>query len=150
MNYKKKQFCPKGHDTFVVGRTSNYTCRICANESTSRYAKTHRDKDKEYQRMWFKANPEKDKKYNRKYEKANPGKTKENLKRCELKRKHRVPNFGQEGIIEFYKNCPLGYEVDHYYPLCGKVGSGLHVIWNLRYILPNKNRIKSNKWPKEK
>lgn len=24
-----KQFCPRGHDTFVVGRTKNSTCRTC-------------------------------------------------------------------------------------------------------------------------
>ena len=27
---KKKQFCPKGHDTFIVGRDAWHQCRECA------------------------------------------------------------------------------------------------------------------------
>lgn len=29
MTSRRKQFCPKGHDTFVFGRDSNYRCNAC-------------------------------------------------------------------------------------------------------------------------
>ena len=45
-------------------------------------------------------------------------------------------------IIEFFKNCPEGYEVDHIYPISK---GGLHVISNLQYLTQRENRIKGNK-----
>jgi hypothetical protein len=32
---EKRQFCPKGHDTFLVGRDSGYRCLKCKRESAS-------------------------------------------------------------------------------------------------------------------
>ena len=53
---------------------------------------------------------------------------------------------GQDGIVEFYNNCPEGYEVDHIIPLLGKLVSGLHVVWNLQYLTHEDNEIKKTKF----
>lgn len=45
-------------------------------------------------------------------------------------------------IKEFYKNCPIGYEVDHIIPLSK---GGLHTLSNLQYLTVTENRKKSNK-----
>ena len=52
----------------------------------------------------------------------------------------------KKDIIEFYKNCPNGYEVDHIVPINGRNVSGLHTRDNLQYLTIEDNRKKSNKY----
>ena len=61
-------------------------------------------------------------------------------------KRNRTVRWGQEGIREFYENCPLGYHVDHVVPLNGNNISGLHVLNNLQYLTAEDNLVKSNKF----
>jgi 5-methylcytosine-specific restriction endonuclease McrA len=56
------------------------------------------------------------------------------------------PDADREAIREFYRNCPIGYEVDHIVPISK---GGLHTLNNLQYLTISENRSKSNKlnWP---
>jgi len=49
-------------------------------------------------------------------------------------------------IKEIYDNCPEGYHVDHVVPLQGTLVSGLHVEYNLQYLLAEDNLRKNNKF----
>jgi hypothetical protein len=52
-------------------------------------------------------------------------------------------------IAEFYLNCPVGYEVDHIWPITGRNSCGLHVLGNLQYLPAAENRTKFNREPEQ-
>lgn len=77
--------------------------------------------------------------------KRNPGPTKAAAAKQRANLRNACPFWANlEGIKDFYKSCPDGYEVDHVIPLRGKTVSGLHIVENLQYLPWKENRQKSN------
>jgi hypothetical protein len=68
MDKRKKQFCPKGHDTHVTGRL-NGSCRTCRKEYERIYNITHKAQQKASVSRWAAANKDhiKDQEYRRTY-----------------------------------------------------------------------------------
>jgi hypothetical protein len=108
----------------------------------------YRDKLQAKRRAAYAVNCDKEreiaKQRSREWRKLNPG------HRNALKRKYvadkgkRTPAWADlKAIVDFYKNCPKGFHVDHVYPLRGKFVSGLHVAGNLQY-LPAKDNLRKN------
>jgi len=139
-----KQFCPKGHDIFIYGRYKNGHCRLCQNEYYKQYYQDHQEKHAERNKRYYQNHKQEKSKYNKQWCDNNPGRVAQYKIKNETNRNLRVPKFGQDGIVEFYNNCPEGYEVDHIIPLLGKLVSGLHVVWNLQYLTLHDNRVKYN------
>jgi 5-methylcytosine-specific restriction endonuclease McrA len=160
-----KRFCIWGHDTFACGRDKWHQCKDCGKREFKIYYDKHRNELILKQIKWQKEHPEKvkainetakRKKYIEEYNKQYAPKKKEwrennkalvkiSHSRSKGNRRLRVPKWGQEGILEFYGNCPLGMRVDHFIPIQGKLISGLDVIWNLQYLTPAQNSKKYNK-----
>jgi len=62
-------------------------------------------------------------------------------------KKQAIPKWANlNAIKQFYKNCPLGYHVDHIIPLQGEIVCGLHVENNLQYLTVEENLKKGNKY----
>jgi len=102
---------------------------------------------KEKCKKWVKQNPEKVKEARKKRFEKPENKLKHRIKQARrraLRSKATLKGFDKD-ISEIYKNCPEGFEVDHIVPLKGKNITGLHVPWNLRYLLPQENASKNNK-----
>ena len=109
----------------------SFWCRECAKIRSS--ANYH--ENKEYFDNYYKSN--------RKEYRARAAKRRASLLQ-------RTPKWSEEDEIrEFYKNCPTGFHVDHFYPLQGETVSGLHVLGNLQYLEISKNLSKGNKHPDE-
>jgi hypothetical protein len=81
-----KQFCPFGHDTFIVGRKKNRACSACSELKIKTWALKHPENKKKAQHDW----------YNRRgkaYRLANPAKT------LEWRRKQ-----DWKGVINYFGN----------------------------------------------
>jgi hypothetical protein len=143
--------------------------------SKDKYALNHKEEKRTSNRLWAKANPEKVYLGSKRWHEANRKKSSENslayAKRNPFKisainaRKNaaklkRTPSWTtpkMKAEIEFFywlankmtKTFGVRHEVDHYYPLQGKLISGLHVPSNLRVITKQANCSKGNKFTPE-
>lgn len=80
------------------------------------------------------------------FRKTNPEFTRASSSRYRAAKLKRTVQFDQEGISEFYNNCPIGHHVDHIIPLQGDNVCGLHVLKNLQYLPAKDNISKGNKY----
>lgn len=138
--------CKRGHVDlrFVTGG-----CRTCSNEDQKRYYDADPEKHLASNRAYFQRPEVKEanKLRQREFYVNNVALCRSVSSRCRAERMLRVPSWSQGELInQFYKNCPIGYEVDHIVPLLGELVSGLHVIENLQYLLMAVNRAKRNKF----
>lgn len=128
------------------------------------YYERTRDERKAYDRRRYAENKEKRQAYVRAWRAANPDKVKKSIRSwvdknrekkynlCKMRHsrfKQSMPKWLTQAqkseILDMYKNCPEGYQVDHIVPINGKNVRGLHVPWNLQYLTASENSRKGNK-----
>ena len=111
------------------------------------HRRAHKAEYAAWLKKWVAKNPERNQMHKHLWYKRNAKQVLAQTRKYQLSKLHRTPKFGQSGITDFYKNCPVDMVVDHVYPLQAKEASGLHVIWNLQYLSPHENCSKRNTMP---
>lgn len=104
-------------------------------KTKAKYAQNNPEKRKVSRKKWYDANPKKVLAAVRRYQAAKLNATPPWLTKEQLKE-----------MSDMYINCPKGYHVDHITPLQSRTVRGLHVPWNLQYLLAGPNQRKSNKY----
>lgn len=106
-------------------------CRECQRALRKSYYERHGDREREEMKEYKAARP-----WLRCAHEA---------KRRAVKKKSNSLGFDTE-LKKIYKDCPIGYQVDHIVPLQGRNVTGLHVPWNLQYLTPSENASKGNRF----
>lgn len=144
--------CKYGHDgtRFV----SNGACVHCHHERINRARLENTDCERasatERRRVWKEKNPGRDTKVATLRRQNDGGKyraySREYTRRRDaLKRLATPPWVDKAELKKIRAECPPGFHVDHILPLMGNGFIGLHVPWNLQYLLAAENHRKSNK-----
>lgn len=89
---RRKQFCPKGHDTFVTGRDKSGKCTVCRKEKDSirkkKYYREHIDLMKRKNKISHEKTKEQDKKRAKQWRKDNPDKVSFTNRKSRIKKKY--------------------------------------------------------------
>lgn len=116
-------------------------------ESLSKYYKANKEKLNEYGKKQYQKTKHilkvKKKIYNQEHKEERNA----NTRKRQASKMKRLPKWADtKAIKEFYKNRPEGMHVDHIIPLQGELVSGLHILENLQYLIPDENVAKGNKF----
>jgi hypothetical protein len=148
LNIPLKTICINGH---LIVRNKFGQCISCVKEQSRLHDKKRKmDKKrqqymKEYLKKYYKDNKDHLDLANRLWVIEHPEAKRMLSIKCKTNRKLRIVAWTDWPEIKVvYKNCPKGKVVDHYIPLQGDKVSGLHVSWNLQYLIPVDNLQKWN------
>jgi hypothetical protein len=144
LHYFSGKLCPHKH---VSPRyTSSKQCVQCRSEQTSDWKIKNRELELTQRRNWRQSNLQSEREKGRAWAAANLHKinAKSAARRARKKNSQVINARYSKELKTVYKNCPEGFVVDHIIPLAHPLVSGLHVPWNLQYLTPNENSIKSN------
>jgi len=137
-------------------------CAQCHRERNSEWAKENRERLTIKAAAWRAANPvlaaevalkssrklsKQRLEYSAAWAKANPEKRRAIDARHRAAKRNAVPAWADsKAIAEFYRNAPVGFQVDHIVPLVSPYVCGLHWEGNLQYLTPAANQSKRNFW----
>jgi hypothetical protein len=146
-NISKSLECFYAHDTNSDGFEG--LCKSCKQcRSKNRY-QANKDKIKAQCKEYYLSNTEACKQIRKKWAKENRPRLRARDNRRRARSVLATPKWltkqQKEEILNVYRTCPVGYEVDHITPLNGKNISGLNVPWNLQHLPKSENRVKGNK-----
>ncbi len=121
--------------------------KTATNARTKLYYETNKSKVLSKKQEYYKKNAEKMNEWQLQYARNNKGLYKAIKAKYRAAKLKATPKWANlEKIQEIYKNCPIGYHVDHIIPLQGENICGLHIETNLQYLPASENCRKGNKY----
>lgn len=137
---------PCKHNHIAIRSVLNGTCMECLRLKSASWYKSNANKHKAYSINWRKNNPEKTNQIYARYRARFGNARSAKYRASKLQATPKWLTLDQlEQIKRFYRLCPRHMHVDHIIPLQGKNVCGLHVPWNLQYLLIKDNLQKSNR-----
>lgn len=120
--------------------------RDAINQQQQEWRANNKEKLKAYLKSYREKHPDVIKRLDKKWRMENPEKIRKISRRTQAARRACVPKWVDRTAIKtIYDSCPDGYHVDHIIPIKGTTVCGLHVPWNLQYLLARENIKKGNR-----
>jgi hypothetical protein len=160
IGYRQCAVCKLIEDKSSFYNSINNLCIGCSKKETLKYRDKNRDKLAEIARQYRVDNKDtldtyyhSDRYLSMKKEYRDThrdiikaGNAKRRAVEIQATRKYEYGDQEELDIINFYKNCPEGFHVDHIVPLQHSLVCGLHTISNLQYLTAKENLSKGNKF----